>query len=121
MVATAIVPNAPDRALAPDEWISITDGQTTDREPVWSPDGKRLFFMSDRDGFLCIWARDVDPRTGRPLAPAVGIAHFHHARELLRGPVASPGAIGLTATADSLIFTVAESIGNLWSQRGIPR
>jgi hypothetical protein len=42
------------------------------------------------------------------------VAHFHHARELLRSPVPQWGAIGLTASVDSLIFTIAESTGNLW-------
>ncbi len=113
-----VVPNAPDRKLRDDEWISISEGQTSDREPYWSPDGRRLFFISDRDGFRCIWARDVDPDTGRPSGPAVPIAHFHHASELLRGPMPSPvGGIGLTATANALVFTVARSTGSLWWRR----
>jgi Tol biopolymer transport system component len=115
-----VVPNAPDRDLREDEWISISEGETSDREPYWSPDGRRLFFISDRDGFRCIWARDVDPETGHPIGPATAIAHFHSTRELLRGPMPSPGSIGLTATAKALVFTVARSIGNLWWQR-VPR
>jgi hypothetical protein len=109
-----VVPNAPERKLRADEWVSISEGQTTEREPFWSPDGRRLFFLSDRDGFRCIWVRDMDPATGRPLGPALAIAHFHNAGELLGGPMASPGSIGLTATYKDLVFTVARSTGNLW-------
>jgi hypothetical protein len=109
-----VIPNAPDRQLRDDEWISISEGQTSDREPYWSPDGKRLFFISDRDGFRCLWARDIDPETGRPGGPAIPIAHFHLTRELLRGPLPATGSIGLTATGNALIFTVARSIGSLW-------
>jgi Tol biopolymer transport system component len=116
-----VVPNAPERALSDEEWIPISEGQTSDREPFWSPDGRRLFFISERDGFRCIWARPMDPRRGVPTGPAVAVAHFHHARELLRSPVPSTGGIGLTATADGLIFTIAESAGNLWWQRGATR
>jgi len=112
-----VIPNAPDRKLRDEEWISISEGQTSDREPYWSPDGRRLFFISERDGFRCIWARDIDPDTGRPGGPAVPIAHFHHAGELLRGPVPSWSSIGLTATADALIVTVARSTGSLWWHR----
>jgi eukaryotic-like serine/threonine-protein kinase len=111
-----VVPNAPDRALRPDEWIAISDRSTSDREPYWSPDGRRVYFLSDRDGFRCIWARPLDPRTARPTGPAYPVAHFHHARELLRAPTASAGAIGLSASRDSLIFTVASSSGNIWWQ-----
>jgi eukaryotic-like serine/threonine-protein kinase len=116
-----IVPNAPGRPLRDDEWISISEGETSDREPTWSPDGRRLFFISDRDGFRCIWARDIDPATGHPVGPARPIAHFHHTRELLRGPQPSPGSIGLTATNSALIFTVARSTGNLWWQHATAR
>lgn len=112
-----VVPNAPGRRLRDDEWVSMSEGQTSDREPAWSPDGRRLFFISDRDGFRCIWARDFDPETGRAIGTAVPIAHFHHTGELLRGPMPAPSSIGLTATADALLFTVARSTGNLWWQR----
>jgi Tol biopolymer transport system component len=115
-----IVPKAPDRDLRPEEWITVTDGTTADREPVWSPDRRRLYFLSDRDGFRCIWARPLDPDTARPTGAAYPVAHFHHARELLRAPVPSIGAIGLSASADSLIFTVAESSGNIWWQPDQP-
>jgi hypothetical protein len=112
-----VVPNAHGRAIAADEWVPLSEGQTTDREPYWAPDGRRLFFISDRDGFRCLWARPMDPLTGRPTGPAHPVAHFHHARELLASSVARFGAIGLTASADSLIFTIAESTGNLWWRR----
>ena len=109
-----VVPNGGGRALKDQEWVPVSEDQATDREPVWSPDGKRLFFISERDGFRCVWARPMDPRTGRPTGAAEPVAHFHYARELLRAPVTQYGAIGLTASSDSLIFTVAQSTGNLW-------
>ena len=120
-----VVPNARGAAVTDDQWVPISEGQTGEREPYWSPDGRRLFFISDRDGFRCVWERPMDPETGRPTGPASPVAHFHHARELLRSPVTaragmSWGAIGLTASADSLIFTIAESTGNLWWRHEAP-
>ena len=110
-----VVPNAQGRQLRDDEWISISNTDSEDREPTWSVDGRRLFFLSNRDGHWCIWARDVDPETGRPVGDEVSIAHFHHTSELLRGPMGK-GSIGLTATSNSLVFTVERSVGNLWWQ-----
>jgi hypothetical protein len=112
-----VVPNAPDRKLRADEWVSISEGQTTDCEPYWSPDGLRLFFISDRDGFHCIWYRNMDPETGQPTAPAIALAHFHNTGEQLAGPRGSFGSIGFTATNKDLVFTVARSTGNIWQQR----
>ena len=47
-------------------WIAVTDGQFEERDPVWSPGGSLLYFLSDRDGFRCVWARKLDPATRRP-------------------------------------------------------
>jgi hypothetical protein len=109
-----VVPRAPGRTLRADEWITISDRSDSDREPFWSPDRRRIYFLSEQDGFRCIWARPVDPETARPNGPAYPVAHFHHARDLLRGTTPSVGEIGLSASADSLIFTVAQSTGNIW-------
>ncbi|MGH9656972.1 MAG: TolB family protein, partial [Bryobacteraceae bacterium] len=43
------------------EWIVIEDERTLDK-PRWSPDGRLIYFSSERDGFRCIWARRIDPR-----------------------------------------------------------
>ena len=39
------------------EWISVTDGLQVDENVAWSPDGDLLYFLSERDGRLCIWAQ----------------------------------------------------------------
>ena len=39
----------------------LTSGPGEDR-PRWSPDGKKLAFVSDRDGTQQVWAWDFDPR-----------------------------------------------------------
>src|SRR5215472_19195036 len=61
------------------EWIAITNGGWDD-QPQWPPDGKLLYFISERDGFRCIWAHRLDPVTKRPLGSAFPIFHAHEAR-----------------------------------------
>jgi Tol biopolymer transport system component len=111
-----VVPNAPDRGLRPEEWITLSEAPALDREPTWSQDGRTIYFLSERDGFRCIWSRGFDPAAGRPTRAAAPVAHFHYARELLRAPTGSTGAIGLSASTSHLIFTVARSTGNIWWQ-----
>ena len=45
------------------EWIRITESPGSDSRPDWSPDGSLLYFLSDRDGFSCIWAQRLDTTT----------------------------------------------------------
>ena len=39
---------------------AITHGPAFDSQPRWSPDGKRLVFLSDRDGGENVWTMDPD-------------------------------------------------------------
>src|SRR6185295_14946032 len=61
-----IVPTTGRMPVPQSEWIPITDGQGLDRSANWSPDGKLLYFLSERDGFRCFWAQPVDPATKHP-------------------------------------------------------
>jgi serine/threonine protein kinase len=38
----------------------------TNWNPVWSPDGRFLYFASDRSGNMAFWRAMIDPATGRP-------------------------------------------------------
>ncbi len=64
----------------PSEWITVAGGSHC---PRWSPDGNLLYFVSATDGFPCIWAQRLNPRTRRPAGPARAVHHFHSARRAL--------------------------------------
>ena len=53
----------------------LSDGQAKDLWPMWSPDGKQLFYMSDRGGAENIWKR---PLAGSPSQ----LTHFTSGRVL---------------------------------------
>ena len=48
--------------------VSVTDGPATDWNPIWSPDGKYLYFGSDRSGSLNLWRVAIDEKSGKTLA-----------------------------------------------------
>ncbi|HEY1241359.1 MAG TPA: adenylate/guanylate cyclase domain-containing protein [Bryobacteraceae bacterium] len=43
---------------------SITNDAAVDWDPVWSPDGRYIYFASDRDGPSTLWRVAIDERTG---------------------------------------------------------
>jgi eukaryotic-like serine/threonine-protein kinase len=100
----------------PDTWIQVTDGNHMDREVKWAPDGGMLYFLSERDGFRCIWAERLDHKTKHPVGAPFPVYHFHHSQQSLTS-LGSPGKVGLSVTSDGLLFSLAETTGNIWMAR----
>ncbi len=65
-------------------WTKATGGHAKrtqfggeDREPVWSPDGKRLFYLSERGGSFNVWSRLADDGA-QVVAPVALTEHKDH-------------------------------------------
>ena len=109
-----IAPSGPRLPVPQAEWIPITDGSKLERDPAWSADGRFLYFVSERDGFRCIWARPLDPLTKQPSGEAFAVRHFHSGRLSLRH-VGSRGFLtGLSAGEGALVFALGELKANVW-------
>jgi eukaryotic-like serine/threonine-protein kinase len=96
-----------------DQWIAVTDGLALDSQPRWSPNGNLIYFVSNRDGFHCIWARRVDPATKRPRGEPFGIEHFHSAMRSISN-IPATGLIGLGVAQDRIVVNLGISTGNIW-------
>jgi hypothetical protein len=95
-------------------WMPVTDGTKLERDPAWSADGRYVYFVSERDGFRCIWARAVNPSTRAAVGEPFAIRHFHSSRLSMRH-VGSQGFLtGLTAGEGALVFAMGELKGNVW-------
>jgi Tol biopolymer transport system component/DNA-binding winged helix-turn-helix (wHTH) protein len=92
------------------EWTPITKGAWDDK-PRWSPDGNTLYFLSERDGFRCIWAQRLDA-SGRPAGAAIPIYHAHEARRSLLS--VQVGALDMSVARDKIVFNMNERAGNVW-------
>ena len=55
----------------------LTKNHHVDREPSWSPDGRRITFSSDRDGNWEIYVMDIDGKNQQNLtnSPVVRDSH----------------------------------------------
>jgi eukaryotic-like serine/threonine-protein kinase len=47
------------------EPVLVTDDVAVDWAPTWSPDGRHLYFASDRGGTMGLWRIGVDESSGR--------------------------------------------------------
>jgi Tol biopolymer transport system component/predicted Ser/Thr protein kinase len=98
-------------------WLAHRDGSDPtpvtrvkhfDYHPVWSSDGKQLFFISDRGGSQDVWWLSVDTR-GHP----EGAAH-----RLTAG--AGVGTIALSGDGSKLAYTKILERTNIWSVPIVP-
>ncbi len=65
------------------EPVAVTDDAGIDWNPVWSPDGRFIYFSSNRGGSMNLWRVEVDERSGRtvrapePVTSAGGSSNQH--------------------------------------------
>jgi Tol biopolymer transport system component len=95
------------------EWVPVTDGNAMETDPAWSPSGRLLYYLSDRDGFRCIRAIKIDAATHKPVGEPFAVQHFHPARWSLR-QMASSRMIGLSVLPGRLILAFGELTGDIW-------
>jgi Tol biopolymer transport system component len=105
-----VAPVRDNGAVPEQEWISIADSGWDDK-PRWSPDGNTLYFVSQRDGFRCIWAQHLNSRK-RPLGPAMAVFHAHQRKRSLAD--IGPGDLSISVARDKIVSNMSERAGNLW-------
>lgn len=109
-----VVPLRGAAAAPRTDWIPITEPGAWVDKPRWSPRGAMLYYVSDRDGFVCIWARRLDPATKKPVGEPKVVMHFHSGRTSA-GTVYAPE---LSVAEDKLVFNLREGSGNIWLAAG---
>ena len=79
--------------------MSLTEDPDLDWNPVWSPDGRFLYFASDRGGTLSVWRLPIDEASGRSTGPPQPL------------PVPFPTAGYLSFTRDGRRLLLAGAFG----------
>jgi Tol biopolymer transport system component len=108
-VVLALAPLRPGNPPPESEWVYLTDGSSNDAYPRWSPDGNTIYFTSDRDGLIALFAQRLNPETKRLTGPPTAI--FRFGKPSLR---MSPTAMWISVAADRIAFSLEELKGNIW-------
>jgi Tol biopolymer transport system component/DNA-binding winged helix-turn-helix (wHTH) protein len=92
-------------------WIPITDGRSFDDKARWAPDGRAIYFVSDRNGFLNLSGRRFDPVAGLPVGEPFAVTSFDTAR---RGLPANISQIEFAVTRKQLFVPITETGAEIW-------
>ena len=82
--------------------VSVTDSTRTNQSPVWSPDGRTLFFVSDRQGPRDIFAMTMSG--GQAKSEAVRLTTGLNAM-----------SVAITADGKRLAYAVYTAKANIWA------
>ena len=79
--------------------------------PRWSEDGRFLYYLSQRDGNLCVWAQALDAATKEPAGEPFAVVHAHGDPLRLNGP---RGFFSLSVGRGRLVLNAVEGRGDVY-------
>jgi eukaryotic-like serine/threonine-protein kinase len=94
--------------------ITVAEADHFLGQPAWSPNGRWLYFLSEKNGRASIYVRELDPRTRIPLGDEREVFASTESRLWLNFP-AGNGTIGVAA--DRIIFEATAMTGNIYLAR----
>src|SRR5262245_16084580 len=99
-------------------WTQITDGKYRDDKAKWSPDGKTIYFISNRGGFFNVWGIRFDPTQGKPVGEPFRVTSFENPGRMIAPDI---GYVDLGITANRLVLPILEVSGSIWILENVDR
>jgi Tol biopolymer transport system component/predicted Ser/Thr protein kinase len=96
-----------------EEWVKIAGDVTWNGAPRWSTDGGTLYFLSERDDFLCVWGQRLHPESKARVDDPFPVTHGH-ASPMKRMPFAKP-MWTLEVGGNRLVFNASEITGDVYT------
>ena len=93
-------------------WIRITEGKHLDTTPRWSPDGKKIYFLSEHGGFFNVWGIRFDPVRGASLGDPFQVTSFGSANFMVASSIIP--TVDLSLTQDRLVVSMQQTSGSIW-------
>jgi len=92
-------------------WRAITEGTWFDDKPRWGPDGRILYFVSNRTGVANVWGRRFDHRSGMPIGEPFPVTSFRSAQFALTPRTVQ---MDIAVTATHLLLPMSEARSEIW-------
>jgi Tol biopolymer transport system component len=93
-------------------WTAVTSGTSFENNSRWAPDGRTLYFVSNREGFRNVWGRRFDALRGVPSGEPFKVTHFDSPTRRLA--VNRDGNFEMSIATDRLFLPVTETGGDIW-------
>lgn len=98
--------------MAGGTWVPITDGGFWDDKPRWSADGKLIYMLSTRSGFLNLWAIRFDPEQGHPTGQPFQVTTFESPGRMIADNL---DLSSMSLSSNLLALSMMETSGSIWT------
>ena len=92
-------------------WVALTDGQAFDDKGRWSSDGRWVYFVSNRSGFLNVWRQRFDADAGMAAGAAEQLTGFESPARMILPTISE---LELSVTRDHLYLPLTAASGQIW-------
>jgi Tol biopolymer transport system component/DNA-binding winged helix-turn-helix (wHTH) protein len=98
--------------------IRLTDGNWNDEKPRWSSDGRAIYFVSNRGGFLNVWGRRFNPDLGKPEGELFQVTRFDDPGRLLPTDMTQ---VEISTSGNRIFLPITDVAATVWSLDGADR
>lgn len=96
-------------------WLPITGESESSDWPRWSGNGRTVFYLSNRDGFYCVWGQHFDPIAGKVTGLPFALMHYHNRR--MSPDTVRPSSFAMAVSGDSVFLNLGEETESIWTGR----
>jgi Tol biopolymer transport system component/DNA-binding winged helix-turn-helix (wHTH) protein len=99
-------------------WVPVTDGNHWSDKPRWSPDGKVIYYISEKNGFSNVWGIRFDPSLEKVLGQPFQLTLFE-TPSLMFPTLIEPSDISIAP--GRLALTLQDTSGSIWILDNVDR
>ena len=93
-------------------WIPVSGEGAFSDKPHWSPDGRTIYFVSDRSGWTNVWGRRFRSETGTPTGELFQVTSFASDLKMISTALT---VMDLAVAPSQLILPITETTSQLWT------
>jgi Tol biopolymer transport system component/predicted Ser/Thr protein kinase len=95
------------------EGVRFDDGRSWIGPARWSPDSRLLYYLSEKDDFVCLWAQPLDPGSAEAAGEPFAVVHAHDSA--MKMSVPRKRGYTLSVGRGRLIFNAGEMSGEIYT------
>jgi Tol biopolymer transport system component len=93
------------------KWTPLTDTTLWADKPRWAPDGKAIYFISNRESaFFDVWGIDFDPVKGVAVGNEYRATQYNDPGRIITGT----GGSELGVSATRIVLPIVDTTGSVW-------